>query len=122
MEMGIMTYNIRKKQVKKNNIQIKKRLPVSIGILHLFLVIAVRLSSAVFGSDAVDAKASYKYYTSIQVQEGDSLWSIADKYLTAEYNSHETYMKELISINHLSDTTIHAGQYLTVPYFSYEYK
>ena len=31
---------------------------------------------------------------------------------------HATYMKELVSLNNLPDATIHAGQYLTVSYYS----
>jgi LysM repeat protein len=69
-------------------------------------------------SEAENSKEIYKYYTSIQVESGDTLWSIADKYASSEYSDRDTYMKELLALNHLSDTTIHSGQYLTVAYYS----
>lgn len=88
----------------------------------LFLLIAcVLIGSNFIGSSNTQAnntKEIYKYYTSIEVQEGDSLWSIADRYITADYPDREAYMQELVALNNLSDTTIHSGSYLTIPYYS----
>ena len=76
-----------------------------------------------FTSRASESEPSYKYYTSIEVEEGDSLWSIADKYITDEYRNTQQYVDEVSKLNHLSDDDIiHAGEHLTIPYYSAEYQ
>lgn len=64
----------------------------------------------------------YKYYTSIRVEPGDTLWEIAERYLCEESGSRESYIQELRQINGLNGSQIRAGQYLTVIYYSTEYK
>ena len=64
----------------------------------------------------------YKYYTSIPVQQGDSLWSIAEKYITSEYEDIHAYIDEVIQMNQLKTTSIKAGSYLCVPYYAPDYK
>lgn len=89
-------------------------------ILSGVLVGSTMLSSS--RSSAFDEHVSYKYYTSIQLTSGDTLWSIASKYKTKEYSSIQEYMEELRLLNGLSDDDIHAGQYLTISYYSYDFK
>ena len=64
----------------------------------------------------------YKYYTSIQVKEGDTLWEIADRYLCGQGTSRDAYIQEIMQINGLKGDTIRTGQYLTVVYYSTDYK
>jgi len=73
--------------------------------------------------DAGQSQASvehqnFKYYTSIQIKNGDTLWSIAKKYITDDYNNIQEYIDEVKSINQLGPDDIHSGQYLTIPYYS----
>lgn len=64
---------------------------------------------------------SFKYYSSIMVNYGDSLWSIADTYCDEHYESKADYIAEVVHINHLLDDKITAGQYLIIPYYSDEF-
>lgn len=64
----------------------------------------------------------HKYYTSIQVKEGDSLWSIAENYKKHSGKSTSEYVAELKHMNSLTGDTIHAGNYLTVYYYDLEVK
>lgn len=73
-------------------------------------------------SNAANSHTAYKYYTSIQVKAGDSLWSIAKEYYSPEYYNLQEYMEEVAVLNGLSEMTIHTGEYLTVPYYSFDYK
>ncbi len=59
-----------------------------------------------------------KYYKSIQIQPGDSLWSIAEENRDAHYASTKDYVKEIKQINSLSSDQIHSGQYLTIAYYN----
>ena len=93
------------------------------GILVLLVLIAI-LSSGFFGHNLMQAMAeeepavSYsKYYTSIRLEEGDTLWNLAEKYNHHSAKTMEEYVRELKSMNCLIDDSIHAGNYLTVTYY-----
>lgn len=93
------------------------------------LVIAVLMVlaflSGFFGRTLVSAYAEEeyikpvkRYYTSIQLQAGDSLWDIAEEYMDGIGYSKKEYVEVLKRMNGLSSDRIHAGQYLTVVYFA----
>lgn len=58
-----------------------------------------------------------KCYKSIEIQSGDTLWSIAGEYMTEEYASIDAYVKEVKEINGFNGNTIYEGCYLMVPYY-----
>lgn len=58
-----------------------------------------------------------RYYKSIRIQEGDSLWQIAGKYCQDGPMNKDEYISALRQMNNLKQDTIHKGQYLTVVYF-----
>ncbi|MCM1325671.1 MAG: LysM peptidoglycan-binding domain-containing protein [Bacteroidales bacterium] len=66
---------------------------------------------------------SFKYYTDIAVQSGDTLWDIAGKYMDSDrYKDKNAYISEVCSINHIGeDALLYAGQHITVPYYSSEF-
>lgn len=64
----------------------------------------------------------YKYYTSICVESGDTLWSIAQEYSLEEKGSIAEYIQEIKKINGLKGDEIRTGEYLTIVYYSTEYK
>ena len=63
-----------------------------------------------------------KYYTSIRIEKGTSLWDIAGDYMTEEYVSQQEYIDEVMQMNHLKSDVIYEGAYLCVPYYSAEQK
>lgn len=56
------------------------------------------------------------YYTYIQIQPGDTLWSIAQTYTEGTDNPVDDYVKQLKQMNDIGEDTIHVGNYLTVMY------
>lgn len=95
--------------------------------LLVLFTLCVTISSGLFGRSLLNVMAEepqqptmYRYYKSIQIQEGDSLWSIAREYCFNVDISSAEYVKELKKMNGLKQDTIHAGQKLTVVYFSEE--
>ena len=67
--------------------------------------------------------ASYnKYYVSIRVESGDTLWTIADEYIDGFNIEKDDYIKEVCEINEISKDDIHAGDYIVVPYYSQDVK
>ena len=57
-----------------------------------------------------------KYYTSIKITSGDTLWSIAEENRPATVSTTK-YIKDLKIMNNLTSDTIHEGNYLTIYYF-----
>lgn len=96
----------------------------SLAILGLILILALGLTIFLAPEKIVGAAEStrYKYYTHIVVEEGDSLWDIAGKYMTEEYPTRKEYISEIQGINHLDGHMIYAGQTIIVPYYDDECK
>ena len=118
-----MTVQEREKRVMmiKNRQIAKRRL-----FLLLTTLFVVTLGSIIFGSIFSKAKnptadvPQYKYYKSITIEQGDSLWSIAEEYCTDSYEDKREYVSELKQLNSLTSETIHAGQHLLVAYYDSE--
>ena len=89
--------------------------------LVIFCVFCVQsVSSKVYAAE--NQASSYKYYTQITVESGDTLWSIAEDYIDyAHYDGIKDYIKEVCSINHCNADQLRSGQTLVVPYYSSEY-
>lgn len=87
------------------------------------IILATGLGVFLCGSfaDAHDETSAqgetHKYYKSIEITKGDTLWDIADEYQTEEYASIYEYIDELKSMNGLTTDEIHEGQFLTVAYY-----
>lgn len=63
--------------------------------------------------------SAHKYYTSIEIEKGDTLWDIAEKYMdSTHYVSKEDYLNEVMSINHMTSSKIVSGYKLIVPYYA----
>lgn len=91
-----------------------------LGILVVSLIVIGSLLFGTIKTQAAPAETSYKYYTSVQIERGDTLWNIAGNYITDEYDSMEEYIAEICELNHISAEDIHTGGYLTIPYYSNE--
>lgn len=80
----------------------------------VFLVLFLFLSIKADGSST----PKYKYYKSIEVKSGDTLWSIAEEYMSDNYSSRQAYIKEVKYINNMETDQITCGKYLIIPYYS----
>ena len=109
-----MSFKILKKDLLK-----KKSMNI---ILTIFVLLAtmfiITLGSVVFGSTFSSAKNDEEvetFYTSIEIEKGESLWSIAKEY-KPEDSSTQDYIYELMDLNNLTSDKIHEGQHLVVSY------
>ncbi len=68
---------------------------------------------AVEGAEEVSLN---KYYKTITIQPGDTLWSIAEEYKTAGCSTKE-YVEELMLMNDLHNDNITSGQKLLITYY-----
>ena len=87
----------------------------------IILVLAIAGGSFISRAQAGET-VYYKYFTSIRIESGDSLWTLADTYADGNFESREAFIREVIRTNHLLDENINAGDYLIIPYYSAEFK
>ncbi len=102
--------------------ELRNRILLFAFTICLVLVMAVSYYSITSYAESEIDNVSFKYYTDIEVEYGDSLWSIAQEYCDSHYGSIFEYMNEVRSINHIKGDIIKEGQLLVVPYYSGEYK
>ncbi len=89
-------------------------------IFILFLVLAFIGILLFGGKDAKDANASTvkeKYFTCIDISDGDTLWSIAEEYATVEFETYNAFIDEVKHINNLRGDRIDAGATLVIPVY-----
>ncbi|MEE1314598.1 MAG: LysM peptidoglycan-binding domain-containing protein [Faecalimonas sp.] len=98
-------------------------------ILLFSVALCIVIGSIIGGSLFASAKGSstdydtrYKYYKSIVIEDGDSLWSIASEYYDMTKESKQDYIQELVSTNKLASDKIHTGQHLIVAYYDNQLK
>ncbi|MBR3833533.1 MAG: LysM peptidoglycan-binding domain-containing protein [Lachnospiraceae bacterium] len=89
-----------------------------IGLCVLFVLGIGALSTLDAGGKASASTSNQKYFICIEISEGDTLWSIADTYISEEYSSVDEYVKEVKELNDLSSDKIFCGATLVVPYFA----
>lgn len=92
----------------------KWMMTVGVICLFAFLLLGRTVFTAMAGEEP---SAPVRYYKSIQIEAGDSLWGIAQEYCGGGDMSAGEYVRQLKEMNQLEQDTIHAGQYLTVVYF-----
>lgn len=100
----------RQKQLRRN-----KRL----AFFTACLIITVSFTAGGFRANAEsDGKAPMlKYYKSVLIDSGDTLWSIAAENKTSGMDT-EDVVEEIKKMNGLRSDSITAGNYLIVPYYS----
>jgi len=89
-----------------------------ISVMAVLVCIAVLAFSGNSVIQAEEDTNSHKYYTSIVINPGDSLWSIASEHIDGHYSSIQDYIEELKVINNLSSDTIHAYEHLLIVYYT----
>ncbi len=106
----------------KNTASIKQQKLRKQLALFILTVVVLFISCAFFGNiltsakDKNDNSLKEDCYTSIAIQHGDTLWSIAETYMPEDYSSVQDYVKHLKKINNLKSDDLQAGKYLIVTY------
>lgn len=109
---------------KRKAIILKRKIMMSAFVVTLAFVGSIRfcgvLSSA--HENSKEEETSFKYYKSIRIEQGDTLWGIAEQYMSDDYHSIQEYIDEVKRINHLTSDEIYDYGYLMIAYYDTEYK
>ena len=90
-----------------------KRKIVVIGCVLTLIITLIFIFNVT--SSAQNTHTAETVYTNMYISTGDTLWDIAVDNYSAEYGSFYDYLDDIRSLNHISDDTIHAGEYLVIP-------
>lgn len=114
------------RRIRNNRIRRKRQLRRNLMMCLLTFILVLSFSSIFFSfrtkAQSNEEEILYKYYKSVMVENGDTLWEYAEIYGDSQhYNSHDDYIKEVMDMNFLNDDQITTGQYLILPYYSPEF-
>lgn len=110
--------NKRRNTKKRRQVQIVASM-VGVIILTIFtLTVSASEINAVSDTSGI----RYKYFTTVYVENGDTLWSIASEYATDEYDDFDMYIAEVKKLNDLKSNTLQHGSHICVPYYSSTHK
>lgn len=123
-----MNYNSReyertirnRKRALQRKREVRRHILMIICGISLLLILTFFHKSITTNAADLESKTYCKYYQSIMIEEGDSLWSYAKEYADdIHYESSLDYIEEVRFINHLeSDDTLITGNYIVIPYYA----
>ncbi len=108
---------------KKQRLIMKRRLTVILATLCIIVGCGIVFGSFFAKAQDEETKTTtnYKYYKSIVIEAGDSLWSIAQEYKSDNCNT-EDYIKEVMELNSLATNEIQESQHLMIVYYDTEFR
>ncbi len=105
------------RKIKNNNFHfaLSRLVVITLFMVALFLIVLFVLPER--SAAAGNSTGGTYTITSVQIKEGDSLWSLASQYYTEEYSSLTEYITEIKRMNGLSSDVLFAGNYILLPHF-----
>lgn len=103
-------------------VRMQKRIVVIAALVIVSLGILLGTGISANASSKANVASYNKYYTSIRIEEGDTLWAIADEYIQGMDIDKKEYISEICEINGICEDEIHAGDYIVISYYSKEVK
>ncbi len=123
-----MNNQVSERRIRNNKLRRRRQVKRQLFTIIMTIVLITGLSVFGFGMNAkaqsteAAADIQYKYYKSVMVESGDTIWNYAEVYADKDYyDSYESYINEVVQINALTDDEITSGQYLILPYYSSEF-
>lgn len=92
---------------------------IAVSAMLLFVGIVFFSGMTPSGMSVVEANQQIGelQYRIIEIQKGDSLWSIAKENMNPGFNDIFDYIREVKRCNQLDSDKITAGNYLMIPYY-----
>lgn len=105
-------------EFRKERLEVLGIVIFSLILILFVLLIGVKLTARSASAENAAVSSGQKYYKSISVERGETLWSIADKEMGAGWSDVRDYINEVKQINNLDDDKIMAGGYICLPYYT----
>lgn len=105
------------KAKRVRTLQLQKQMIAIVSIIVISLLILLGSSISAF-ANAASREPLQKYYKSIQVEAGDTLWTLADNYVVDGYLTKKEFIQEVCRLNHLSNGQIQRGEYIVIVYYA----
>lgn len=116
-EMARSERRIRNNRIRRQR-ELRKNIMLTIMTICFVITFSFSLNSFLSDAKSNNEPVSYKYYKSITISNGDTLWSIAQENMDDEhYDSVKDYIKEVKQINSLHSNSIRYGENLIIPYY-----
>ena len=110
-------YIAHKRHIQVPYIFLGKAACILVIMISLFLIVLILLpAKSASAGNMANCNSTYTI-TSVQIQAGDTLWSIAKEYYSEEFSSLTCLVMEIKRMNGLSSDTIYAGNYILVPQY-----
>lgn len=113
--------NHKGRSMNKRRTNMIKRVKAVVTAFVLIFVLSFGFGSiftSAHGAEG-DSPSANRYYKSIEIESGDTLWTIAKEYHSPCESTVEEYFDELLELNHLDSSSadhLRAGDYLTIYY------
>lgn len=65
----------------------------------------------------MNTSSQTRYYTSISIQEDDTLWDIESRYNSGAEERND-YIHSIMELNHMTSDVLYSGQNLIIYYYS----
>jgi LysM domain. len=114
-EARIWNNKIRRQRERRKNILL------TLFTSCLIFVLSFTAGSFLSNAETDDKEVMFKYYKSILIENGDTLWSIAMEHKAPDMDT-KALVAEIKKMNGLSSDHITTGNYLVVPYYSNEFQ
>lgn len=97
----------------------RRRVRTAVIAIAILSVICIFSANAIISEAGVSPGAAYtKQYTKVIVEQGETVWSIAEAYASENIHSHAELIEEIGFINGLNDAyDIWEDEILIVPYY-----
>lgn len=101
----------------KNSLRKRTSIAIIASLVTVLFIGCIFVQAKTPSSDEVADLGRTKRFKSIEIQKGDTLWSIAEEYMTEEYPSVYSYIEDVKEMNGFTGDTIYEGCYLVVPIY-----
>ena len=110
--------------LRKREAVVRRQKKILAVVILIFISLGILLGTSMnaLASSKADAASYHKYYTSVRIEAGDTLWTIADEYIADLNIDKQEYIAEICSLNDICEDEIHAGDYVVVAYYSQDMK
>jgi len=110
--------------LRKREAVVRRQKKVLAIVLLIFVSLGVLLGTSMnaLASSKADVASYNKYYKSVRIEAGDTLWTIADEYISDLNIDKQEYITEICELNDICEDEIHAGDYVVVAYYSQDMK